>query len=66
MGRNRVKSVINREGTTLKRLIVEQDVTGVQGSLGALKEMFQKLEGLHYEYHDSLEVESDIAESEMV
>ena len=54
------KSELSRSITLLRRLLVEQDVSGVQNCLSRLKNLFDKLESCHYAHIDRLEDEDVI------
>ena len=58
------KAAITRLLGKIQRLVVESEVEGVREKLVQIKESFNEFEAAHDVYHDTLEDEQDIDESD--
>lgn len=62
--RDQMKCTLVRSSTSLKRLLAEQDIGGVQDCLNRMKSTFDKLEASHYAYLDVLTDDAEISNGE--
>ncbi len=63
--RTNKKRLVTRKINTLKQYIAEEDVNGIKEEVGKLKSTFKAFKDVHFVYHDGLENDNDIDESEV-